>query len=318
MKSVTPIACMLALAAASISACSSTPTAPSAQDTTVTNCGREVAFGAEPQRVTLLKPAAVTTLAGLGVLDRVTARAGQYPDDYFDAATRSTLAAIPSLSDKLDTSGHLQISKEEVVASRPDLVLGFTDTVNRQTMADTHIATLEEPAFCGALSGPASWEDVYAEIRLYGTVFHREQRAEEMIAQARARITELEGHAAGAGRSVAVIYPTIGGGVTYAYGTASMSHPLVTSAGLHNVYADNTQRVFEVTAEDLISRNPDVIIALYSSGDAQQVTQAVASMKGMDRVSAVAQHRIIPLLLNFAEPPTPLAVTGLERLDAAL
>ncbi|WP_219996300.1 hypothetical protein [Nocardioides humi] len=46
---------------------------------TVENCGAEVTFDAEPERVVLLKSAAVPYLSALGVLDRVTARAGEYP-----------------------------------------------------------------------------------------------------------------------------------------------------------------------------------------------------------------------------------------------
>lgn len=280
----------------------------------VENCGDTVALDAPPQRVTLLKGASVATLDALGVLDRVTSKAGQYPDGYYDEDLRGRLAAIPTLTDQLDASGHLQISREVVVASEPDLVIGETSTVNRQTLAPSGIPIVEEPAFCGELTGEVTFEDVHDQVRLYGELFGREAEAESHISELKARVDDVQARAARDGRSVAVLYPTIGGGVTYAYGTGSMSHPLVEAAGLTNVFADQPDRVFEVSAEELVARNPDVILALYSAGDPQAVIGAVTALPGADTMTATKNGTFLPLLLNFAEPPSPLAIDGLERL----
>lgn len=315
-----------------LTACTSSPGSGSATDqttaaagtttgaTSVTNCGAEVTFDEAPQRVTLLKPASVPSLAELELLDKVTAKAGRYPAEYYDSATNAALDQIPSITDKLDAGGHLQISKEEVVATSPDLVTGFTDTVNRETMAGTAgIKMIENPALCGALKGEATWEDVFNDVRLFGAIFDKADKAEEVIGELKDRIAALEKDAADAQpTTVTVLYPTVGDGVTYAYGTGSGSHPVVKSAGLDNVYGDQKDRVFEVTAEDLVAKNPDVILALYSEGEAGPVVDTIKKMTDMDRVTAVRHDAILPLLLNFVEPPTPLAVDGLEKLDQFL
>ena len=62
------------------------------------------------------------------------------------------------------------------------------------------------------------------------------------------------------GRTAAVLYPTVGGGTTYAYGTGSMAHPQLEAAGLENVFGDVDERVFEVTLEELLGRDPDVVV----------------------------------------------------------
>ncbi|MDN6511106.1 ABC transporter substrate-binding protein [Corynebacterium sp. AOP36-E1-14] len=287
----------------------------------VENCGDTVTLDGPPENVTLLKPAAVTTLADLGVLDRVANRAGQYPEEYFDDATNRALADIPSITDKTDESGHLQISREEVVAAAPDLVLGETDTVNRQTLASSDIPLIEEPAFCDAIDGPVTWDDVWDQVGLYGTVFDRQDAAASTVDDLRARLAAVEEEAAShaaAGRSVAVLYPTVGGGVTYAYGAGSMAAPIVASTGASNVYGDQADRVFEVTAEDIVERNPDVILALHSDGGEDQVLDAVNQIPGIDRTTAGRSQNILPMLLNYAEPPTPLAVDGLEKLTTYL
>src|SRR5699024_9501557 len=79
---------------------------------TVENCGTEVTFDAAPQRLVLLKSASVPALHALGVLDRAVARAGAFPDDYFDESTLAELDTIPQLTSDVDATGHLQISKD--------------------------------------------------------------------------------------------------------------------------------------------------------------------------------------------------------------
>ncbi|MFT4125651.1 MAG: ABC transporter substrate-binding protein [Gordonia sp. (in: high G+C Gram-positive bacteria)] len=284
----------------------------------VDNCGGTVSFTDVPSRVVLLKSASVPALAHLGVLDHVVARAGQYPDAYYDDATRAALAKIPSITDRLDAGGHLQISREEVIAQNPDLVIGQATNVTRETLAASNIPLVEEQALCGSLDGDASFDDVYDEVRMYGTIFDRSDQADEYVAQLKAQVAKISARRQGTERSVAVLYPTIGGGVTYAYGRGSMAAPLVAAAGLSDVFGDQAKRVFEVTPEELVGRNPDVIISLYSEGDPADVVKAVTSLPGAASITAVRTNTILPLLLNFAEPPTPLAVNGLQRVDEFL
>ena len=295
----------------------------SAAAISVDNCGDTVTFDAPPENVTILKSAPVTTLSTLGVLDRVKNRAGLYPPEYFSDETNAALDTIPSITDQTDESGHLQISREEVVATAPDLVIGETDTINRQTMASSGIPVIEEPAFCGSIEGDVTWDDVWDQITVYGTIFGKEEEAATYIDELQQRLDAVTDAPTatkpdGSPYSIAVLYPTIGGGVTYAYGTGSMAAPIVASAGAENTYGDQTDRVFEVSAEDIVDRNPDVILALYSDGREDQIVDAVNRLPGIDRTTAGKNQQILPMLLNFAEPPTPLGVDGLEKLDAYL
>lgn len=281
---------------------------------TVTNCGADVTVPADPHRVMTLGAESVNTLAHLGVLDRVTSRAGHYPREYFDAATNAALDDVPSLTDRLDSSGHLLINMEQVAAQKPDLVLGATDTVNRQTLEPLGIPLLDEPAFCGALNGAASWDDAWDHVMLYATAFGKEAEGKEYVQELKARLGELESGAVTSRPSVLVTYPSVGGGPLYAYGNHSMSHPVVESAGLRNVFADTDERVFEVSPEQVADKNPDIIIALYTAGNPEDAKQAIMDYHAAKNTTAVKRGRVLPLLLNFAEPPTPLALDGVEKI----
>ena len=290
-------------------------TAGGAYPVDLTNCGADISFGAAPERVVMLKSSAVPFLADLGVLDRVVARAGEYPRAYYDDATWAELEEIPALTGKTDTSGHLLISKEVVIAEEPDLVLGEVDNLSRDTLAAVDIPLLEEPAMCAAGIDEPGFDDVYSQMENYGDVFDRAEEADAAVADLEAQVEELSVEPGADGRTAAVLYPTVGGGVTYAYGTRSMAHPIVEAAGFTNVFADTDERVFEVTPEELIGRNPDVLILLYPSGDPAEIIDAVTSLPGAEEITAVRDDAMLPLLFNYVEPPTPLAVDGLAQIQ---
>lgn len=278
----------------------------------VTNCGVEVAFDRAPDRTVLLKSAAVPYLHDLGVLDRVTARAGQYPKEYYDAATLAALDKIPLLTDQTDTSGHLQISKEVVISQQPDLVFGEVDNLSRDTLSTVGIPLLEEPAMCEDNTTVPTFDDIYTQLDTYGRIFDKPEQAATAITALKDRVAKIR--TPKTGRTAAVLYPTVGGGVTYAYGSTSMAHPQLEAAGFTNVFADSKERVFEVTLEELLGRNPDVLILLYGDGDPKAVEQAVTGLPGAERLKAVQQDDVMPQLFNFTEPPSPLSVDGLERI----
>jgi len=281
----------------------------------VENCGSTVTLDHTPERIVMLKSGAVTFLHALGAMDRVVSRAGAYPDAYFDEATRTELDDVPLLTDQLDASGHLHISKETVLAEEPDLVLGEVDNLSRQSLDQVGIPLIEEPALCteGADTDP-SFTDVYDQMATYGKVFGKEAQARTAIADLRRRVSDATVDPAGERRTAAVLYPTVGGGTTYAYGNDSMAQPQLEAAGFENVFADVDERVFEVTLEELLGRDPDVLVLLYSEGDARKVEEAMTLLPGADELSAVRNGQVMTQLFNFTEPATPLTVTGLERI----
>ncbi|WP_235738897.1 ABC transporter substrate-binding protein [Nocardioides alcanivorans] len=281
---------------------------------TVENCGADVTFNRAPERVVMLKSAAVPFLAELGVLDRVNARGGEYPREYYDDETWEQLNEIPALTGKTDSGGHLLISKEVVIEEEPDLVLGEVDNLNRDTLASAKIPLLEEPAMCAQGIDDPGYDDVVSQLRLYGEVFDKSEEADAAAQEIEAKVAELSATAEGEQRSAAVLFPTIGGGTTYAYGSKSMAQPQLEAAGFDNVFGDAHERVFEVTLEELLDRDPDVIILLHSTGTSADVTKALTDLPGSSSLAAVRNDAVMPLLFNFVEPPSPLSVRGLEMI----
>uniref|UniRef100_UPI00315897FA ABC transporter substrate-binding protein n=1 Tax=Microbacterium sp. CPCC 204701 TaxID=2493084 RepID=UPI00315897FA len=316
------LAAALAALALTMAGCAET-SAPRAADAepgatryplTVENCGEKVVFDAPPERVILLESAAVTILDGLGVLDRVVARAGSFPDGYYDADLTRRIEGITSLSDDIDASGHLTMSTEVVLAHEPDLALGLPEGITREALRDGGVNTLVQPVYCTSGESDASFGTLYEQIRMFGAVFDRADEAQAIVNDLESRVTAVEDATADAAlRTAAVLYPSIGGGPLYAYGRASMSQPQLEAAGFENVFADTAERVFEVSIEELIARDPDILVLLHQ-GDADGAVAELARLPGSEALRAVQQGDVLPQLFNFTEPPTPLSVTGLEKI----
>lgn len=337
--------CLLLL----LAGCSDTgPSAaqPSAQggsqdSITVENCGEELHFDVPPERVLLLETAPLTILDQLGLTDRIVARAGDFNPDYYSSDLNQKVSGIESLTDDLDASGHLAISQEEVVAHDPDLVLGQPDGVTREGLNAAGSQLLVQEVYCHDQDGDqhggsgtderpgsdaASFDTLYREIETYGEIFQRQDEAADLTAQLRDRVAQVEEAAPGQGRSAAVLYPS-GGGADYAYGRGSMAHPQLQAAGLKNVFDDVEDRVFEVQAEELVARDPDVLILLYqgsadgaaaegnSAGQApDSISELITDMPGAESMTAVQEDEIYAHLFNFTEPASPLTVDGLELI----
>jgi len=285
---------------------------------TVTNCGVEVVFESAPQRIALLNAAALPALDALDLLDRVVTRAGAFPSEYYAADVIATLDDIPSIGgDDIDASGHFQISQEAIIAAEPDLVMGLPDGIAREGLADAGIAVLVEPVSCPEGVPFPTFDDVASQLRIYGEVFDQPAEAEAAIAGLDERLGALavDGEPT---RTAAVLYPTVGGGAGYAYGTRSMAHPQLESAGFTNAFADVDERVFEVTLEELLARDPDALILLHVDGDPGPVEAEIRNLPGADELTAVREDAIHVQLFNFTEPPTLLSVDGLERILDAL
>lgn len=281
---------------------------------TTQNCGNDVTFDEPPQRIMLLESAPVTILDGINVFDRVSSRAGSYPDEYYDDELAAAVDEVPALTDELDASGHLMISQEEIIAEEPDLVLGLPDGVSRATLGDAGINVLEQELYCPDSAEEASFETLYDEIERYGEIFDHQDEAAELQSDLEGRVTDVEDIAFDDSiQTAAVLYPSEGGGPLYTYGTGSMAQPQLDALGLENVFGESSERVFEVQTEKIIDADPDVIVLLYQ-GDEEGIYDSIASIPGAESMTAFEEDRVFTQLFNFTEPASPLNVTGLEHL----
>jgi iron complex transport system substrate-binding protein len=284
---------------------------------TFTNCDREVTLDQPPERVLLMEAAAPSLMFAAGAMDRVVARIEDFPDAYYSDSEMAVLDAIPALTAESTSTGGVEVSLEEIIAYEPDLVIGYdTETISADALADVGIELYIMPPFCTQPPKP-SFDSIVEEVRFYGKMFGTSDVAEPSADELASAVASAAQAPVAEGKTAAALYVSSDGSAIYAYSSLGMVHPQMEALGMVNVFAELDERVPEVSIEELIDRNPEILVLLYDDTalTPEQITALVTDLPGASSITAVAEGAVYPLLFNFAEPPSPLVVDGLSVLS---
>lgn len=270
---------------------------PSTGNVRVTDdVGRAVALQRPARRVVSLMPTVTDLIIAMGDADRLIART-----DY-DVDAR--IAQLPSLG------GGLTPSVEWLASQKPDLVISWPDNGARSLVAK--ISAVGIPIYAARTEVIS---DAVRTIHNLGTMLGDTAAADSL---ARTITTSLDSiHASVAKlRRVRVAYvlsvdpPTIAGPGTFI-------DELITVAGGSNAFADIGNGWPQVSLEDLVRRDPDVIVlARESGGDPLQLLQKLPGWRSLRAVRAGHVYRVSPDYFNRSGPLMPRAARELTQFFA--
>jgi len=320
--------------AAGLAACGSPPpaTAPAGSGTTARNCGLEVTVPTPPQRIYAAYQPAIEMVHALGVGDRVVGTA------FLDAQVLPEYAAAQAATDYLPELP----SREALLATNPDFVVSGYNGVfattgsetlgTRASLRDLGVGTWIFGPLCPSADGlsdeaidPASVtvENVYTDVRELGRLFGVEGRAAEVVTEMQARIAAVQQRVAGAPRPrVAVVSPQDDGTFRVAGGSDFVTQ-ILDIAGADNVFTDlRSRRNVPVGAEEILARDPDVILTstccdgAYTLADAEPDAERIRTNPAFAGLTAVREGRVHGFL--FADRAAGVRVPYAAELAASL
>ncbi|MFB6726287.1 ABC transporter substrate-binding protein [Kribbella sp. NPDC056345] len=313
---------LLLVGLALVAGCSSTPSSgaePSGSPITVQSCGQDLQLKAPARRIFVVDNDPVANLEALGAVDRVVGATSRLDPGLYEQSTYQFFEKLGTTVAEKNATGGSVVSQESILATEPDLVIAADVTVDRPALEAAGVPVYIPAAYCGTrgakLAGRATFDRVWDELRTYGRMLGTETQAEQTIKAATGKITGLKPPARG---TAAAIYVSSGGKVLSPYGGPSMVTPIFESVGLSNVYADVDKRVFDVSSEDLVSRNPQTIVLLYSGDKPQETLKAFTSATGVAGLAAVREKRVITLPFPYTDPPSALTTRAPEQLTRLL
>ena len=250
-----------------------------------------------PQRIVSLGATESEILGALNLADRVVG-----VDFYTDYP--AALASKTKVSD-----GNAKYNVEQIVALKPDLILGFggeTADTDRQLL-QLGLTVVDVPAL--DLTGSLT------EMRLVGQLTHTEAAANSLVASLQSRIDAVKTKAASA--SPLTVYMEVGytPPPPYAFGGGSFGDTLIQLAGGKNIFGGNTANggYPQVSEEAIIAANPQVIILtedpLYGGDPAQ-----VANRPGWAKIAAVQQRHVYAVNPDIVQRPGPRIADALEQI----
>ncbi|QLY27904.1 ABC transporter substrate-binding protein [Nocardia huaxiensis] len=278
---------------------------------TISSCGKDVTFTTPPKRAVTVGSIAAPLIAAAGAADRVVTRTFEtapFPGQYADALRNAEIIAPTA-----------ELAREEIISRTPDVVVSFEGAaVKPEDLAAANIPLLITRGYCKDAAG--TFDDVFADIELYGKLFGTEQVAKDNAAALRSRVTAVtDRHPAGARqRPAAALILSRDGSTLNAYGSTSTVHHQMRLLGLDNVFGDVAKRSFQANTETLIARNPEVIILLTQGDQTPESARAALRARAeLGSVQAISADRLIVVPFGYTGPG-PVAVEGLEVLDSKL
>ena len=266
------------LAVVALASCGDTHRAAPAPD--IDDFGDTIRAGtlASPARIASLNPATTELLFALGAGPRVIARTTW---DVWPAAARAVTDVGPGLRPNI----------EAVLAQHPDLVVLYASAENRVAAqqlraAGASVIALRTDRLADFVRASRELGRAVGESASAATVVDTMQRT---LARVRAATLHLE-------------HPTVFWHVwdspIYTIGAGSFLDELLTIAGGVNIYADRSEPSPQVSLEDIIRRDPQIILAGVSG---RNVITSSPLWKG---VRAVREGRVFVVDTNLVGRPS--------------
>lgn len=267
---------------------------------TIENCGIETTYEAPPQRAAVIFQHTTEILLALGLEDSMVGTA------YMDSAIR------PDLLDAYETVPELaeeDPSREQVLATDPDIVIagyasGFADDAagSRESLEDEGIASYLTTIYCEDFAQPSTLELVKEDITELGAIFGVSDRAAQLIDDIDASIDAATAQLEGVEPVDVFVYDS---GTDQAFTAAGHENTttLIELAGGRNVFDDVEDSFTEVSWEDVVARDPDVVLILnYGSETAEDKESFLRSHPVASTLRAVQDERFVVVDLTDVVP----------------
>ncbi|MBI2875515.1 MAG: cobalamin-binding protein [Candidatus Tectomicrobia bacterium] len=263
--------------------------------------GAPAASASPPQRIVSLAPSLTEILFALGLGNRVVGVTDFC--DYPEAARR-----------RPKVGGYVTPSLEAIVGLKPQLVVAVPDVTNRallERLSQLEIQVLRHEA--------RGLPDIWSTIEAIGRTTGTQPQAQRLVAEMRERMERVREQTRRAPQ-VRVLF-------VFAYdplvvaGGGTFFDELIRLAGGTNVAGDSRVRYPKYSLEEVLRRDPQVILLPGRHGVSADLLPAQDSAQPWQRwpgISAVRQGRIYTVNDTALIRPGPRLIQGLELLARLL
>jgi iron complex transport system substrate-binding protein len=255
---------------------------------------REVTINEIPQRIVSHVPGITEILFALGLGERVVG-----VSDYCDYPEE--------VKSKPSVGNYFYPSIENIVALEPDLVLTDGHSEN--------IQQLDELGITYMVIDPKDIDGVFEDFELLGKVTGTKSEAAELIDSMQDSIAGVLAQVEGAPR-LKVLYIIDATDLTLPWtaGPGSFIDYLITTAGGENIAAQAQGAWIQLSIEEVVNADPDIIILPTTHGTAFTPREALEEHPAWQGTTAVKEGNIFFIEDNLVSRFGPRIVLGLEEM----
>ena len=286
--------------------------------TTVESCNRIVTFDEPPKKAISNDVNLTEMMLVLGLADRMVGYTGISGWKTLDEEMRAGVKELPELSQKYP-------SKEVLVGADADFFFAGWNygmkvggEVTPETLEPFGIKVYELTESCIHImnKSKANMEDMYNDLLNLGLIFRVEDKANKLINKYRMEIQELTKNINTDDPLRVFVYDS-GEDTPFTAGFYAMPTALIEASGGKNIMNDFKKSWGTVTWEEVIDRNPEVIVIVnYGNVTAEQKKEFMMSNPAFAGIDAVKNNRFVTL--EYVEAtPGPRNIKAIKKLSEA-
>lgn len=287
--------------------------------TTVQSCDRELTFDSPPQAAVSNDINLTEMMLVLGLTDNMVGYTGISGWNKLDAEMRAGVEMLPELSEKYP-------SKEVLIGADADFFFAGWNygmrvggEVTPETLMPFGIAVYELTESCIHIGekDAASMDDMYIDLRNLGRIFGVQERAETLIADYQAELSDFLAAQPALEIAPRVFVYDSGDDAPFTAGRFAMPTALIETAGGVNIMNDFEKSWGTVGWEAVVERNPEIIVIVnYGEVTAAQKREFMMSNPAFADLDAVKNDRFV--VLEYVEAtPGPRNIAAVKKLAAA-
>lgn len=263
--------------------------------TYVDGVGRTISLEKTPERLVSLSPALTEAVFSLGEGSRLVGV--------------STFCNRPEEALAIEKVGDaFTLDTEKLVSLKPDLVL-VAGSRDYETQVEKDLARLGIPAW---VSGPATVAEVLEDIKALSQVLGVEKKGDELVEEL-SRELEAVRAAIPQESERPKVFIAIDSEL-WTCGKGSFIDDVIAIAGGINIAGDVEQQYLQLSMEDLLAKDPDVILVAIPEDQAQ----ALSTRPGWSSLTAVKEGRVFFPNPDLISRPGPAVVEGIKEIASWL
>jgi iron complex transport system substrate-binding protein len=258
--------------------------------------GNTVELDGYPQAIVSISASTTEVLFAIGAGDQVVGR-----DEY---------SIYPEEALEVTNIGAMweELPAEAILALEPDLV------VAAQIISEDQVLALRDLGLnVYWQANPTTYPELWENLRDFARLTGHEEETEAMIADLEARVRAVEDEVAYAETTPSVFYELDATDPSnpWTTGSGTFIDYIITSAGGKNAATALEGEYAQISSEQLIAVNPDII--LLADAPYGTTPESVAERPGWDVITAVQENALYPIDPNMMSVPGPRLVNALEE-----
>ena len=262
---------------------------------TVTDAtGKEITLEAPPERIISLIPSNTEILFDLGLNDEIVG-----VNDYDD---------YPAGAAEKEKVGSMEFNIEQIIALTPDIVFAHESGMASLEGAIEQLEATGVKVY--VVADAKDFNETYTTIEQLGRATGKLPEAEKTIEEMKVKVAEIQEKLKDV-EPKTVFVETSDMPEIYTAGKDTFMQEMLDMIHAENIAAD-TSGWFKIDAEQIISKNPDVIVVTYDY--VPDILTKIPKRAGFDTITAVKNNAIVQVDENMTSRQGPRLADGLEEL----